>query len=200
MAMMIMVVTFSIILALYLFYDDKVSVTRRCATILVALGLAFLAKTFLISLFQISSVSMEPSIHGGDVVMVNKLYGSSFCSHQGKLSRGDVIVFRFPSNPSNILVKRIVGLPRDVLLNEGARPAANSKLTALPGPTDHGMKASHNLEVPGGCFFVMGDNRNKSYDSRHWGFVRSEDIIGKVSFIFSPKDWCVRAVRSWPEI
>lgn len=81
---------------------------------------------------------------------------------------------------------------------DGTNLITNSQASNSAPPSKNGTAVNQLFKVPRGCFFVMGDNRNKSYDSRHWGFVHAEDIIGKASLVFSPKDCSMHTVHSWP--
>lgn len=106
--------------------------------------------------------------------------------------RGDIIIFKFPDNENERYVKRVIGLPGEkvtikegqVFINESTEPLKEEYIkeewTNAAGP--------YEFEVPEGCYFVMGDNRNNSYDSRYWTntYVKEEQIIGKALWIYYP--------------
>lgn len=130
----------------------------------------------------------------------------------GKPERGDVVVFRYPVEPEKDYIKRVVGLPGDSILVKNNRVWINGELVPLEGPkplAEHGSKsqaqvwteilgsANHDIliapgmakdyvvdRIPEGHYFVMGDNRNQSSDSRFWGFVPEENLVGKARFIW----------------
>ena len=132
---------------------------------------------------RVESVSMEPTLYAGNFVVVSKL-AYQFVEP----SRGDVIVFRYPPNPEqDPYIKRVIGLPGDrvdvrdeeVLIN-GIRIAE----PYLDSPTRQGG----DWIVPPDSLFVMGDNRNNSSDSRSWGVVPKENVIGKALVVYWPPD------------
>ncbi|HBX44003.1 MAG TPA: signal peptidase I [Deltaproteobacteria bacterium] len=172
----------------------------------VALLIALLVRTFVIQAFKIPSGSMENTLLVGDHIFVNKfLYGYHVPYTKGRIlafhtpERGDIIVFVFPEDPSKDFIKRVVAIPGDtveirdkvVILNgeplrEGYTRFADGKMT------DGFVRSRDNMppvKVPAGEYFVMGDNRDRSYDSRFWGFVDEDAVIGKAMFIYFSLDW-----------
>jgi signal peptidase I len=160
--------------------------------LIVALVLAFLIRTFIIQPFTIPSGSMENTLLIGDYLLVNKfLYGlknpftGNYLIRGTDPRRGDIIVFRYPRDPSVDFIKRIVGLPGDVIevrdkqLYRNGQPVQEGYIRhSRPhsvGPLDNMAP----LTVPEGNYFVMGDNRDNSADSREWGTVGREAIHGK---------------------
>ncbi|WP_043526645.1 signal peptidase I [Litchfieldella xinjiangensis] len=172
-----------------------------------------LLRSFLVEPFQIPSGSMRPTLEVGDFILVNKFtYGlrlpvvNTRFVEVGEPERGDVMVFRFPQEPSVNFIKRVVGLPGDRIRYEGKQLYVNGE--AVPksllaegpleapsewlleeqlgefshqiynNPRDPGPQLRE-LEVPEGHYFTMGDNRDHSNDSRYWGFVPEENIVGK---------------------
>lgn len=132
---------------------------------------------------RVESISMQPTLFAGDFVLVNKL-AYRFDDPQ----RGDIVVFRYPPNPDETpYIKRIVGLPGDqVHISEG-RVYINEEAIAEPylkTQTNRGGDWS----VPEDSLFVMGDNRNNSSDSRAWGMVPLENVIGKALVIYWPAE------------
>ena len=123
---------------------------------------------------------MEPTLHNGELVIVNRL------AYQiGKPQRGEVVVFRFPRDPKQEFIKRVIGLPGDAIeINEG-KVYINGQLLTEPyiaeSPAYH-----YKSVVPANQFFVLGDNRNNSDDSHEWGMLPKEYMIGKAVFIYWP--------------
>ena len=166
--------------------DEKKAGVRRTLldtfeTILLSLAL-FLAINAVSERIRVESVSMQPTLFAGDMVIVNKLaYRFNNSPH-----RGDVIVFKYPPDPESIpYIKRIVGLPGDQVHIANGKVYINGQLIDEPY-----LKVSTNRggdwTVPDRQLFVMGDNRNNSRDSRAWGFVPFENIIGRAELIYLP--------------
>jgi signal peptidase I len=154
-------------------------------TILLALVL-FLGINVISERIRVESISMQPTLFPGDYVIVNKL--AYRFNHLPE--RGDVIVFKYPPNPEAIpYIKRIIGLPGDQVHISDGKISINGQLMLEPY-----LKVTTNRggdwTVPAGQLFVMGDNRNNSSDSRSWGFVPLENIIGRAELIYlPPKHW-----------
>ena len=180
--------------------------------------------TFVVQAFQIPSESMENTLLIGDYLLVDKLrYGSrgGFGDHllpYSSIRNGDIIVFRYPVNPTQHFVKRVIAVPGDrvhlinrrvfvngVAMNEAyvrysSRtpdsfrddfPRLNRPVPGLEGAWWLQMKElveDGQLIVPEGYYFVLGDNRDESLDSRYWGFVPRENIVGRPLLIY----WSVR--------
>ena len=201
----------------------------------------FLLRSFLFEPFKIPSGSMMPTLLIGDLILVNKFhYGLRLPVINKKIvanhdpERGDVMVFRFPKDPSIDFIKRVVGVPGDEVVFRDQRLFINgepAKLDATPPPgfydedarsftpafdeklgaIQHGIlinpQSNHSwrreegsqfpfrencrysddsvtCKVPAGNYFMMGDNRDNSLDSRYWGFVPDENIVGRAFFIW----------------
>ena len=188
----------------------------------VALLIALVVRTLVIQAFKIPSGSMENTLLVGDHIFVNKfIYGYHIPYTKGRVlefrhpKRGDIIVFEFPEDPSKDFIKRVVGIPGDsveirnkVLYVNGA-PVREDYVRYADGPGAEGIPAARDnappVKVPTGKLFVMGDNRDRSYDSRFWGFVDMEKVVGKALFIYFSVDWSRRQdiplyeVWRWPE-
>jgi signal peptidase I len=151
-------------------------------TIALALVL-FLAINFVSARIRVDGNSMEPNFHNGDYVVVNRL-----AFRAGEITRGDVVVFPYPKNPEVDYIKRVIGLPGDrVAIYNGSVYVNGSTIEEpylLEAP--YGNYAEH--IVPEGEVFVLGDNRNNSEDSRSWGFLDIDQIIGKAVFRYWPFD------------
>jgi signal peptidase I len=161
--------------------------------IVVALVVALLLRTFVVQTFFIPSGSMEPTLQVGDRILVNKL-----SYHFHPVHRGDIVVFARPPAencgglPVNDLVKRVIGLPGNVIslsggyvyidgkkLDESWLPASEQGVTEQ-GPAGNNSNLARPYKVPANDYFVMGDNRQDSCDSRYWGPITKSLIVGKV--------------------
>jgi signal peptidase I len=187
----------------------------------IALGIALVVRTLLLQAFKIPSSSMENTLLVGDHIFVNKfVYGYHIPFTKGRVlqfttpKRGDIIVFVFPEDPSKDFIKRVVGVPGDVvevrdktvylngeiLTEEYARYVEGDNASQVVLSRDDMLP----VKVPAGKYFVMGDNRDRSYDSRFWGFVDEEAVIGKALFIYFSIDWNKGVkwmeVWRWPEL
>jgi signal peptidase I len=170
-----------------LFYIYK---RRIVADVLETVFLAvflFLGINTISARIKVESVSMQPTLYEGDFVFVNKL-----AYRLGKPQRGDIIVFRYPPDPTQIpYIKRVIGLPGDqIVISNGEVNINGQRLTEpyIAAPPARGG----NWTVPPDSLFVMGDNRNNSSDSRSWGFVPYDNIIGKAEVIYLPtRHWAV---------
>jgi signal peptidase I len=142
---------------------------------------------------------MYPNFHNGEYVITNligfedfKIYHASF----GTLKLGDVVVFIAPPDPTKDYIKRVIGLPGDSIYIKGGDVYVNGKLldeSAYLNPdvkTYEGafLSEGQTITVPPNEYFVLGDNRPESSDSRTWGFVTKDEIIGKSLFVYWPLD------------
>lgn len=195
--------------------------------ILVAMLLAFAIRVFIVQAFKIPSGSMIPTLLIGDHILVSKLsYGIQWpgeCRFKmalppmtcytttnlvtfGPPQRADVIVFRYPEDEEKDFIKRIVGLPGDVVQIHNKMVYVNGAVVTDqtytqrvdPGSIDGAINPRDNygpVTVPEHSYFVMGDNRDQSLDSRFWGYVREEKIRGRALRIY----WSWSGQGSWQE-
>ena len=178
----------------------------------MALLLALFIRTFIVQAFKIPSGSMIPTLQIGDHILVNKLaYGirvplyGHYLMDFGKVQRGDVIVFIFPEDRSKDFIKRVVAVAGDTVEIRGKKISINGKQVDDPHAHFEGddpqnvLPASRDdfgpTRVPENQLFVMGDNRDRSYDSRFWGFVNLDDVRGKAFLIYWSWDGGDRWVR-----
>ena len=160
--------------------------------IVVSAVLAFALDKFIIVNAKIPSASMEPTIMTGDRLIGNRL---AYLNEDPQ--RGDIVIFLFPDNEKELFIKRVIGLPGEtveikdgeVYINDSATPLDESAyLTTIPlgdfGP----------YKVPEGAYFMMGDNRNNSMDSRFWNrpYVYRDKILGKAWVRYFPNPARVR--------
>lgn len=141
---------------------------------------------FVVQPFFVEGASMEPAYEDGDYLLVDKI---SYLL--GEPDRGEVVVFRFPNDPQKVFIKRIVGLPGEtVVVERGTVTIINSDnpngMTLAEGYLAEETTQSTKVTLGESEYFVMGDNRDASYDSRGWGPLKERFIIGKVF------------LRAWP--
>ena len=133
---------------------------------------------------RVDGYSMEPTLHSGEFVIVNKL------SYKfGDPQIGDVVVFRYPRDPEQEYIKRVIGLPGDQVRVLNGKVYVNGE--ALNEPYIAATPNYHSdVTVPEDSLFVLGDNRNNSSDSHNWGEVPLEKVIGKAVFVYwPPGEW-----------
>lgn len=184
-------------------------------------------RSFLAEPFRIPSGSMMPTLLVGDFILVNKFsYGvrlpvlNAKILEIGEPQRGDIVVFRFPKQPTVDYIKRVIGLPGDRIayfdkkiyvngqlanqvslgtyegVGQGSNMTGAERLEETLESVKHSILISHGVSsvedvfvVPKGQYFVMGDNRDNSNDSRYWGFVPEANLVGKAFFIWMNWDW-----------
>jgi signal peptidase I len=123
--------------------------------------------------FQVEGSSMEPALHDGDTVDI--------LDYEGKNPRrGDIVLFRFPAQPDREFVKRIVAEPGETVEVSGGSVLIDGEVLKEKYVVEPANYAYGPRQVPAGQYFVLGDNRNNSYDSQTWGFLPRESIIGRV--------------------
>jgi signal peptidase I len=155
-------------------------------TVFIALSIALVARSFIAEVRYIPSESMVPTLQVGDRYVVEKL-SYYFRSPQ----RGDVVAFRptlelQEQNLRDDFVKRIVGTPGDTIEIRNYQVRVNGEIISEPYLREATNYRYGPVIIPKNQYFVLGDNRNQSYDSHFWGFVPRSNIIGHASFRFAP--------------
>lgn len=148
-------------------------------TIVLAVVLYFLIDS-VVARVRVENISMLPTLQPGEFVVVNKL-----AYRLGQPQRGDIVVFHMPINPEEDYIKRLIGLPGDVVKAEGGKVYVNGTLIQEPYLIEN-VDYTGEWTVPEKAYFVLGDNRVQSYDSHSWGFVPAENMVGKALFIYWP--------------
>lgn len=170
--------------------EQRPSIIGFIEVLFLALLIAFLLRTFVVQAYKLPSSSMEDSLLSGDFVLVNKLH-----YRYNEPKPGEVIVFKYPLNPSKDMIKRVVA-------SEGQSVEIRDKLVYVDGkmvpdpisakysdprilPADYSSRDNFGpVQVPAGHIFVLGDNRDQGQDSREWGFLDRSFLKGKVMFVY----------------
>ena len=180
----------------------------------IALVLALVLRTFLVQAYKIPSGSMEPTLLIGDHIMVNKMiYGlrmpdslfglrpfdgeipyGQYLFKLENVHRGDVVVFVFPLDPTKDFIKRVIGVEGDTIAVRNGHVLLNGQPMVDPhghyeipaaNRSPYSQRDNYGpVTVPPGHLFMMGDNRDRSYDSRFWGFVDRNEVEGRAMFIY----------------
>ncbi|HEY0140127.1 MAG TPA: signal peptidase I [Thermoanaerobaculia bacterium] len=188
-------------------HEDRKSTAREYyEALLIAIIFVNFARIFVFQAFKIPSPSMEDNLKVGDHLVVNKfIYGPPAGLLDGlmplrEIERGDIIVFRYPENPDQDYVKRVIGLPGDTVEIKDKKVLVNGRLLAEPYVifTDEGIVPDRPAlpepwrsrdqmkprKIPEGQYFAMGDNRDQSADSRYWGNVPRGFIKGRPFMVY----------------
>jgi len=131
---------------------------------------------------MVLNISMQPTLYEGDLLLVNRL-----AYKLGPMQTGDIIIFHNPNFLEEDYIKRLIGKPGDVVSVEAGVVSVNGKPLNEPyisAPPDY----VSTWTVPNDAVFVLGDNRNYSYDSHSWGFVPVNDVVGKALLVYWPLD------------
>lgn len=171
----------------------KKEIIEWIEVIVAAVIIAFVLNRFIVVNAKVPSGSMEKTIMTGD-----RLYGNRLAYLKDDPQRGDVVIFKAPDDESQLYVKRVIGMPGDkvvvidglVYINDSDIPLDESSYVTKDVPIgDFGP-----YEVPEGCYFVMGDNRNNSFDARFWNntYLHREKILGKAWFRYYPNPSVVK--------
>jgi signal peptidase I len=181
---------------------QKSTVREYFESIVITAIIALFATTFVVQAFKIPTGSMETNLLIGDHLLVNKYVYGINSGFIGKLlphkapKRGDVIVFKYPNNPEVAYVKRLIGMPGDRVEMIGRTVYINGQALKedYTRYIDQGSVYAHfgPYQVPDAQYFAMGDNRDNSQDSRYWGFVPRDYLLGKALVIYwsfeTPRD------------
>jgi signal peptidase I len=163
--------------------DEKIKFSQVLLDVLETVVLAvvlFVAINTVSARVRVDGYSMNPTLQNGEFVLVNRL-----AYRFGDVQRGDIIVFRHPDDPSQDLIKRVIGVPGDTVeivdggVRVNGRPLDEPYIAAAPNYAGQ-------WQVPEGSLFVLGDNRNNSEDSHKWGLLPMENVIGKAVLIYWP--------------
>lgn len=170
--------------------DWKKEMLSWVRIVLIAVTVAFIVDHFVIINAEVPSGSMEQTIHEH-----SRMIGFRLSYIFSKPQRGDIIIFKYPENEKENFVKRVVGLPKEMIEIKKGKVYINGEM--LEEDYVYFSKGLINLEgdfpatyIPEGCYFVLGDNRNNSRDSRFWEkthFVTEDEILGKAVFSYYPK-------------
>ncbi len=168
-------------------FEKRYRLVREVIETIVLTVLMFLVIRFAVQNFNIEGHSMEPSLHDQELILVDKW---TYLFHPP--SRGDVIVFIAPPQPSQDYIKRVIGIPGDVITIQNTTVIVDGvalKETYVD-PRNQGTTYEDrhivNMVVPPNDYFVLGDNRANSSDSRVWGFVPKQNIIGRAALVYWP--------------
>lgn len=158
---------------------------------LIALIIVIPIRMFIAQPFIVSGASMEETFQSGEYLIVDQL---SYRFHEPE--RGDVVIFRYPKDPSKFFIKRVIGLPGETITIDGNQVTISNDETptsfVLDEPYINTMDIPSNLteELGDREYFVMGDNRDQSSDSRAWGVLQEERIIGRAYLrLFPPQNF-----------
>ncbi|WP_425060824.1 Signal peptidase I T [Sporomusa carbonis] len=154
-------------------------------SILIAIVLAFFIRYFIVELYMVEGPSMRPTLVNGERLVVNK-----FIYRFKTPERGEILVFRYPRDPSRDFIKRVIAVAGDTIEIKDGRVFLNGQLLNEPYILERTRGSYPLVTVPEGHIYVMGDNRNNSEDSRFKdvGFVPLELIKGKAITVFWPLD------------
>jgi signal peptidase I len=182
----------------------KSTVREYFESIVVAVILALFIRTFVVQAFKIPTASMEPNLLVGDHLLVNKFVFAPAASALERMllpmrdiRRGDIIVFKFPEEPERDFIKRVIGLPGDTIELKQRQLFVNGQKSEEPyahylfpqgeGDENTGFDVREKygpVTVPAAHYFMMGDNRDNSQDSRYWGFLPAHYVKGRALFIY----------------
>jgi signal peptidase I len=183
---------------------QKSTMREYFESIVVAVILALFIRTFVVQAFKIPTGSMEPNLLVGDHLLVNKFVfaPTAYPAERAllpmrEIRRGDIVVFKFPEDPERDFIKRVIGLPGDTVELRSREVFINGQKAAEPYahylfPVGEGQESTSfdvrerygPVTVPDGHYFMMGDNRDNSQDSRYWGFLPADYVKGRALMIY----------------
>jgi signal peptidase I len=160
--------------------ESNGSFIREFLEIILIAGALFLVVNLVTARVRVESISMQPNLNEGEFVVVNRL-----AYRWDEPQRGDIIVFRFPGNQQKRYIKRVIGIEGDFISIQDGQVSINGLSLDEPyiaaAPTYEGEWV-----VGSGSVFVLGDNRNNSNDSKNWGTLGEDAIIGKAILVYWP--------------
>ena len=179
----------------------KSALREYVEAVVIAVLLALFIRAFVVQAFKIPSGSMKTTLLVGDHILVNKfVYGirppfTDTVFFRFVPNRRDIVVFRYPVDPSKDFIKRVIGIPGDTIRIENKKVYVNGELQEepyavhsdpriIPPGTPYPRDNMDTVKVPPNSLFVMGDNRDESYDSRFWKFVDMSELKGKAFIIY----------------
>jgi signal peptidase I len=168
-------------------FEKRRRLVIEIAQTTILILLLFLTIRFIVQNFNIDGTSMEPNLHSSELVLVDKW---TYLFHNP--ARGDVVIFKAPPDPSQDYVKRVIGEPGDTITVKGTTVIVDgvtlneTYLDPKNQGVPPGARTITNKVVPPNDYFVLGDNRAVSSDSRIWGFVPRQNIIGRAALVYWP--------------
>jgi signal peptidase I len=167
--------------------QTKSALREAVETILITLLIYFLVRTFLFENYRVEGSSMIPTLEDDQYLVVSKL---DYRLHEPQ--RGDIIVFHDPHDSGRNLIKRVIGLPGELLEIRNGQVYISDRLLEEPYINNPGLHSRPLTPIPDDHYFVLGDNRNNSSDSRNWGALSGQKIVGKAWLSYwPPKLWGV---------
>jgi signal peptidase I len=180
--------------------SKKAVIREWVESIIVAFLLAMVIRTFIVQAFKIPTGSMKPTLKEGDLILVNKfIYGAKVPFTKWRIpsfrqpKRGDVIVFIYPPERKKNFIKRMVGFPGETVEIKNSKIYINNQplLDYTFSQREYYNRGEFGNEgqkvvIPKDCYFVLGDNSAHSMDSRFWGFVPQDNILGKAILVYWP--------------
>jgi signal peptidase I len=163
------------------------SVAHWARDLMISVVLAIFVILFIYQPVKVEGTSMMPTLDDQERIFINKFV---YRFHFGNIDRGDTVVFWFPGDPSKSYIKRVIGMPGDrVAVDDGKVLVNGQALVENYVPAEYRDQSSMSERViPDGEYFVLGDHRSSSNDSRAWGMVPRRYIYGKAVFIYWPLD------------
>jgi len=159
------------------------SILREIVDTVLLMLLIYVVTRTVVQTFRIEGASMEPNLHDGQYLIINKF---AYLLHSP--GRGDVVVFHYPRNPRRDFIKRIIGLPGEKVQVQGERILINGEELEEPYALHKGNYVWGPQILGEDEYFVLGDNRNSSSDSHNWGALSREAIVGKAWISYWPPE------------
>ena len=164
---------------------ERSAIREIVETVVFTLLIYVLVRTFLFENYRVVGQSMVPSLQNNQFLVVSKL---DYRLHEPR--RGDIIVFRDPFDPERKLIKRIIGLPGEIVEVQRGEVLVDNQRLSEPYISDLGRYNQSLTMIPDGQYYVLGDNRNNSSDSHTWGLLAGDKIVGKALLCYwPPEEW-----------